>query len=140
MVQEDFLGADGEPIPQRKIAKRLGLSQSQFNEIRKADGKGAGVHALIALSKYTHMSIDALLGRELALPTQQRAEQLEALVGKVDELLRLLEEAGISLTPGSKARKVQEEIRRLGAAARHERREDERLRTINSKTPKKKAG
>lgn len=60
IIKRHFSDADGNPYSERVIAKGIGLSQPVLNSVRK--GRGIGIHALLALRKYTNQSIDALLG------------------------------------------------------------------------------
>lgn len=110
-VAENFTRSDGTTMPERVIAKALGISQSQVNGLKQ--GKGAGVHALLALSRATNQTVDAILGRELPLPVQQRQEQLDRMIELHDRLVQTLRGQGFEFGPASKPGKIFAEIQRL---------------------------
>lgn len=135
IISRDFMGPDGKPVAERTMASRLRMTQNQINNIRNwhKDSKkppNIGTGALLALSEYTHQSIDVILGRELPLPWQQRQEQLDEIVAKSEELLALLDPI-VPFSPTSKVGKLRAEIQRLGAAARQQKVMDERVLHVN---------
>jgi hypothetical protein len=113
LIASDFT-INGKAMPERAIGQRLGITQSQLNGLRK--GTGAGWHAVLALSRYTHQSIDVLLGRELPLPVTQRQEQLDRMIELSDQLMTSIGEH-FSFGPSSKTGKIWAEIQRLRALA-----------------------
>lgn len=142
IIARDFTRADGTTIAERQIGKQLRMSQPQLNAIRNWDPGpdpkkprpcNVGLGALIALSAYTHQSIDAILGRELPLAVQQRQAQLDAIVAKAEEITRVLaEQSTFYFGPKSKVGKLRDEIQRLALAARQQRAMDERVKHVNT--------
>lgn len=139
IIRRDFPpDAKGKHPSQRTMSKKLGLSQPVISAIKRwQPGKGksvnVGIGALIALSDYERISIDAVLGRELPLATQQRQEQLDRIIEKSEELAQLLdlEQYG----PRTKIGKLREEIRTLGRIAKQQKTIDERERAVNEMRP-----
>ena len=98
-------------------AKAMGVHQSQFNQIVRAAGQGAGILSLLRIRKYMRMSIDELLGlepaRATALPSApsaldaiREAVRAELAVIRAEEARAPLEEEPDPPTPPPVARPV----------------------------------
>jgi transcriptional regulator with XRE-family HTH domain len=132
-----FMGTKGLPLPQARhlanllrpvvekrfggnethAAKAMGVHQSQFNQILKAEGRGAGIAILMRIRKYMRMSIDELLGLEPvraaaqpaatpALDAIREAVRAELAAIRAEEARAPLEEEPDPPTPPPVARPV----------------------------------
>jgi hypothetical protein len=115
-VQQLMAGPDG-PKSQHELAAAIGIPQPQLSTFLAKGGSGGfGIHALIALSRYTGRGIDDLLGREAEIrraPPDQVYERLRTLHSLVRELFRLLGAAGVTFGPESPIGKVVAKIEEL---------------------------
>lgn len=140
IVRRDFTDAEGKRWAERRIAKALNLSQPQVHVMLQDECKGFGVNALIALASYENTTVDALLGRSLPLPTEQRGRQLDEIIERVDELKTLLQERGFAWSPSSKAGKIWAELERAKIRAIAEKHHDAKIRRANDPVRRRAAG
>lgn len=91
LIAAKYTRQNGEPWAEIPMAKAMGISQSQLNAIRH--GKNAGSNALIALSRETGKSINALLGPTAPTVSDARSE---AVAAKATELFEKLRDFGFA--------------------------------------------
>lgn len=98
LIADRFTDGDGKRWSQTRIAEALGLSQTQVSDM--LSGSNAGVTALLAISKASGKSINALLGPTAPQPVEYDADAAKLVAG-VESLLEAFKKQAIAFGPKS---------------------------------------